>query len=201
MKIITIDGYSAAGKSTQTQRLTEHYGGLNIEQIEGKFWTMFDLTRLLFTLAEFEYLSDDMTELLRAGMLYRMMVSNGKRHGYDILIIDEFFGTHLLRFANNIRFFREMLTVQSGIEPVASFFIDVPTNERHTRKFYRGSKFNEETISINLDTAVISDEDRRTTEQWLALSEQIPYLHIIDGTQPIDAVSKEIISIVDQTHG
>ena len=45
---------------------------------------------------------------------------------------------------------------------------------------------------------MISDEDRRTTERWVALSEQIPYLHIIDGTQSIDAVSKEIISIIDQ---
>ena len=48
---------------------------------------------------------------------------------------------------------------------------------------------------------VISDKDRRNTEKWVALSEQIPYLHIIDGTQSVDAVFKEIISIIDQTHG
>ena len=151
MKIITIDGYSGAGKSTQTQRLAEHYSGLNIEQIEDRFWTMFDLTRLLFTLAEFEYLSDDMTELLRGSILYRMMVSNGKKCGCDILIIEEFFWAHFLRFANNIRFFRDMLAAHSGIEPIASFFIDVPTNERHTRRFYRNNKYNHQ-IFIDLDT-------------------------------------------------
>ena len=196
MKIITLDGRSGAGKSTQTALLLEHYSGLNIGQIEGKFWTMFDLTRLLFNLAEFEYLSDDMTELLRTGILYRMIVSNGKKHGYDRLIIEEFFGAHFLRFANNIRFFRDMLTAHSGIEPAASFYIDVPHNERYTRTFYRDSGHDDETISINLDTSVISNEDRYTTEKWVALSEQIPYLHIIDGTQSVDAVSKEIISII-----
>ena len=92
-----------------------------------------------------------------------------------------------------------MLTVESGIEPVASFFIDVPINECNTRTFYRGRDPNDETMSINLDREVISDGDRHNTEQWAALSERIPYLHIIDGTQSIDAVSKEIISIVDQT--
>ena len=44
---------------------------------------------------------------------------------------------------------------------------------------------------------VISDKDRHTTKRWVALSEQIPYLHIINGTQSIDAISKEIISIID----
>lgn len=198
MKIITIDGRSGAGKSTQTARLLEHYSGLNIEQIEGKFWTMFELTRLLFKSSDFEHLSDDTTELLRAGILYRMMVSNGKKHGYDILIIEEFFGAHFLRFTSNIRFFRDMLTIRSGREPVASFYIDVPNNERHRRTFYRDTNDDKATISIDIDTSVISDEDRHNTEKWVALSEQIPYLHIIDGTQSIDAVSKKIISIVDQ---
>ena len=78
MKIVTLDGGSGAGKSTQTRLLLEHYNELNIEQIECRFQTMFGLTKLLFDLGGFEHLSDDMTELLRVGMFYRMMVSNGK---------------------------------------------------------------------------------------------------------------------------
>ena len=62
MKIITLDGGSGAGKSTQTHLLLEHYNELNIGQIEGRFRTMFGLTRLFFDSAEFKYLSDDMTE-------------------------------------------------------------------------------------------------------------------------------------------
>ena len=197
MKIITLDGGSGAGKSTQTRLLLEHYNGLNIGQIEGRFRTMFGLTRLFFNLEEFKYLSDDMTELLRVGMFYRMMVSNGKKHGYDILIIEEFFWAGFLRLANNIRFFREMLTAQSGIEPVASFYIDVPDNERAIRRINREAHYHKERVSIDLDTGVISNSDRRNTEKWVALSEQIPYLHIIDGTQSVDAVFKEIISIID----
>ena len=199
MKIITFDGLSGAGKSTQTKRLVEHYSGLNVGQIEGKFWTMFELTRLLFNSGDFEHLSDDMTELLQAGILYRMMVSNGKKHRYDILILEELIGSHFLRFTNNIRFFREMLTVKSGVEPAASFYIDVPLNELYRRRFHRAAKHYKGTISIDVDTSVIPNEDRRITEKWVALSEQIPYLHIIDGTQSIDAVFEEIISIIDQT--
>ena len=197
MKIITLDGGSGAGKSTQTHLLLEHYNELNIEQIEGRFRTMFGLTRLFFDSAEFKYLSDDMTELLRVGMFYRMMVSNGKKHGYDILIIEEFFWAGFLRLANNIGFFREMLTAQSGIEPVASFYIDVPTNERAIRRINRAAHYHKKRVSIDLDTGVISNSDRRNTEKWVGLSEQIPYLHIIDGTQSVDAVFKEIISIID----
>ena len=199
MKIITLDGGSGAGKSTQTGLLLEHYSALNIEQVKGRFRTIRDVTKLLFNLAGFEHLSDSMTELLRAGMLYRMMVSYGEKHGCDILIIEEFFWAHFLRFTNNIRFFREMLTAHSGKEPIASFLIDVPTNERQERTFYRDNKHYNKPISINSNLCIISDKDRQIADHWVALSEQIPYLHIIDGTQSVDAVSKEIISIVDQT--
>ena len=199
MKIITFDGRSGAGKSTQMGLLLEHYSGLNIGQIEGKLWTMFELTRLLFNSGDFEHLSDDMTEMLRVGMLYRMIVSSEKKHGYDILILEDFFGAHFLRFTNDVRFFREMLTVKSGREPAASFYIDVPHNERHRRRFHRAAKHDNGIMSTDVDTSVILDSDRRTTEEWVALSEQIPYLHIIDGTQSIDAVFEEIISIIDQT--
>ena len=58
MKIVTLDGGSGAGKSTQTRLLLEHYNELNIEQIEGRFWTIRDVTKRLFNLAEFKYLSD-----------------------------------------------------------------------------------------------------------------------------------------------
>ena len=203
MKIITFDGRSGAGKSTQSKLLAEHYSGLNIERIGHIIWRFQYLTDELFDLAGFDYsYVDGMPEMLRFGMLYRMMVSYGKRRGCDILIIDDFFLKDLRNSANRpyfddkARLFRDMLTLDSGIEPVASFVIDVPVNESNTRTFYRDTNHNNETISINLDTGMISDEDRYTTEKWAALSEKIPYLHIIDGTQPVDAVSKEIISII-----
>ena len=204
MKVITFDGRSGAGKSTQSNLLVKHFSELHVEKIGHIFWRMKYLTDELFDLAGFDYsYIDGMPEMLRVGMLYRMMLSYGKRHERDILIIDDFFLKSLRENVNplyldeKIRFFRDMLTVQSGIEPVASFFIDVSVNECNTRTFYRDSHFNNETISINLDTSVVSEEDNYTTEKWLALSERIPYLHIIDGTQSIDAVSKEIISIIE----
>ena len=202
MKIITVDGYSGAGKSTQTHLLLEHYNEFDSHRIRRQFRKIQYLADRLFDLSGCPF-TDDTPRLLWYVTFYRMMVSYGETHGCQLLILDEFF---LKPFSENInpsylddgvRFFRDMLTFQSGREPVASFFIDVPANKRHTRTFYRDTNHNNETISIDLDADVISDEDHHTTEQWVALSEQIPYLHIIDGTQPIDTVSKEIISIID----
>lgn len=204
MKIVTLDGHSGAGKSTQAQRLAEHYSELNIEQIGHIIWRFQYLTDELFSLAGFDYsLVHGLPEILRFGMLYRMMVSYGKRHERDLLIIDDFFLKDLRNsasrpcFGDKVRLFREMLTLDSGIEPVASFYIDVPYNECYTRTFYRDNEHDDTQISIDLDTNIMSDSDRHSTKRWVALSEQIPYLHIIDGTQSIDAVSKEIISIIE----
>ena len=202
MNIITFDGHLGAGKSTQIELLVKHYSGVNIEQAGDRFWRIQYIVEQLFNFADSPITSDTL-RLLWYAMLYRMMVSYGEKHKLDLLILEESFFLSLLnmnpsRLDDEIRFFRDMLTFQSGIEPVASFFIDIPANECGRRRFYRGDIVDRnEAISINLDTSIISDEDRHTTERWVALSEQIPYLHIIDGTQSIDAVSKEIISIVD----
>ena len=202
MKIITLDGLSGAGKSTQMGLLLEHYNEFDSHRIRRQFRRIQHLAEQLFELASCP-LTDYKLRLLWYVMFYRMMVSYGETHGCQLLILDEFFLKPLSEDINpsdlddEVRFFRDMLAFQSGREPAASFFIDVPANKRHTRTFYRDTNHNRETISIDLDTDVISDEDRYTTEQWKALSEKIPYLHIIDGTQSTDAVSKEIISIID----
>ena len=202
MKIVTLDGYSGAGKSTQMALLLEHYNEFDSRRIRRQFRQTQYLADKLFDLSGCPF-TDDTPRLLWYVMFYRMMVSYGETHGCQLLILDEFFLKPLSENMNpsdlddGVRFFREMLTFQSGREPAASFFIDVPANKRQTRTFYRDTNHDNETISINLDRDVISDEDRYTTEKWVALSERIPYLHIIDGTQPVDAISKEIISIVD----
>ena len=204
MNIMTFDGHPGAGKSTQIELLVKHYSGLNIEQAGDRFWRIQYIAEQLFNYAG-SPVTGDTLKLLWYAMLYRMMVSYGERHKLDLLILEESFFRSLLNMNpscldDNVRFFRDMLNAQSGIEPVASFYFNVPNNERGRRRFYRGDIIdNNETISINLDTSVISDEDRHTAERWVTLSEKIPYLHIVDGTQSIDAVSKEIISIIDQT--
>ena len=150
MKIITIDGHPGAGKSTQTKRLLEHYSELNIGEMGDKFRETHGLMKAAFVLADFGHLLDDMTELLRCAIPYRLMVSHAKEHGYDMLFIEEYFGTYCLRFANNIRLFRDMLTARSGIEPVASFYIDVPENELARRRVNREAQLYNAGVSIDL---------------------------------------------------
>ena len=199
LKIITLDGYPCAGKSAQTYRLFEHYSGLNIGEMGEKFWRIHNFIGTAFTLAGFDRFLDDMTEMLSYVISYRLMVSHEKEHGYDMLFIQESFGLHAMKFRRHVRLLREILTAISDIEPVASFYIDVPENERAVRRINKEANHYRERVSVDLDTGVISDEDRNNTEKWRTLSEEIPYLHIIDGTQSIDVTSKEIISIIDQT--
>ena len=92
MKIVTFDGHSGAGKSTQARHLAEHYSELNIKQIGKDILAMTGITDRLFNLAGFGYSTiNGVPDLLRLGMLYRMMLSYEKEHECDLLIIDEYF--------------------------------------------------------------------------------------------------------------
>ncbi len=116
-----------------------------------------------------------------------------ERDGY--VIADWFWNTIVLfgTDASVLAAFRTLLQAYDGYEPIASFYLTVPTPERRRRLLTRNPKFPRRMQRT-------SEEDNSTDAQRLRVAEwlqsKVPYFHIIDGTLSEDIVQNKVMSIL-----
>ena len=193
---LTIDGLSGAGKTVQASKIAKRF------ELKHVSIDMFiDLLRNIEFLATEAHHDNTFTAVLRNLMFIRLMRG---QWGNDFVLADNFFRTIGSFWRNRaemervLDFFREGLLIERGKEPDASFYLHVDARHRELRRLYRDEKqlntYKLENVSI---TTEHNSDDLRSLEfnQWLA--ERLPYFHIIDGSQPEEKVTADIIGIVE----
>ena len=195
--IITIDGLSGAGKTTQAHNLSQLLGIPHVST---------DSPSLIMREVCWAYTHNHgdhhFVSLLRNLLLFRFMQEGDRGWGQDFICADNFFRM-LTRFYRKperdeyLSFFRRCLTMDAGQEPVASFYLHVLASERELRRIYREQqKYNTFKFEdLKISTAHNSDDaDFREFFQWL--QERVPYIHIIDGAQPEEKVTADMMKIL-----
>ena len=199
--IITFDGHSGAGKTTQASKIASL---LNLKRVV--------LTSLIRITSEFYVgaverfpweLSFD--NVLRNLSIFRGM-QQGQRGWNKGFVLDDDFFKVLVEFrrskekAEILNLFRKALVIENGREPDASFYLHVDSAERQTRRIYRDQKdspniYHVDEIKIS-NTAAPQEHEHFNFWEWLA--SEVPYLHIIDGTQDEETVTSDIVTILGE---
>ena len=193
--MITFDGHSGAGKTTQ---------GYKIAQILGvQTCTLSPMQ----TITEHYYKAavgvnpSGFSRILRDAGIIRAMQRGPRgwgQEGKPFVIANGFF-RNLLPFRNSdkldliLDLFRKALYLEGGKEPDASFFLNVSYAECASRVIYRNID--------GVDELKISGkgiEGDESIKFWEYLASKLPYLHIINGAQEKEAVTRDIVGILRQ---
>ena len=191
--MITFDGISGAGKSTQSNKLGKLLNipvctMVPIQNITNEYYRMVVGTHP----RGFSYILRDLS-IIRTMQL--------KPHGWKRnIVVDNFFRS-LADFRESkdieaaIDVFRKSLYIAGGIEPVASFYLDVPRVKCSERLIRRN---NPSLIDFSKAKNPDAERDWDISFQafWQNLASKLPYLHIIDGTQAEEVVTAEILDIL-----
>ena len=191
--IITIDGYRASGKTTQAKKLTEILG----IPVFSRWYSLLHMKTAILNNANLKprHLSKLFGTLQ---LLYAYPLKDG--------IIEDSFWTGLRDFKEEqldgaIDLFMSALHLGGLSNRIISFLLDVPRFQAETRFYERVAEDrplkpkNIELIADKLDL----DKPHRLF--WNSLAERVPFLHIIDGTAPIDEVTQTMMTIIKSTHG
>ena len=193
--IITIDGFSGAGKTTQARALSERLA-IPMVSIDAEF----ALLKSVFLLARrFSKLSS-FTTVLSAVTTIRAM---REKWGRDFILADHFFRMLTPAWQNGVidevlDVFRSVLTCWGGEEPIASFYLHMDGNEREKRRFYREAESRNAYELNEIDISIKNDIDQIFLDMCEYLTPKVPYLHIINGNQDRKKVTADILEVLGE---
>ena len=193
--IITFDGHSGSGKTTQSIKVARHLG---LECVS--FWTLQEIVDM-YLLQVAGTPSKGIASVLRNLMAIRGMQDGHKgwnqHKGY---VFENGFFSILSGFYNSgekdlmLDLFLKALRLCNGQEPVLSFLLKttyVESMYRVYRRQGRGSFLKE-----RQDIDEYAKRDDKWSKFWEWLDSQLPYLYIIDGMQPEESVTADIMQIL-----
>ena len=193
--MITFDGYSGAGKTTQGYKIAELLG------VQSCTLSPMQTITDHYYKAAVGAKPSGFSRILRDVGIIRAMQQGTRcwgQGGGHFVIANGFF-CNLLPFRNSDRLdlildlFRKALYLEGGKEPDASFFLNVSYAECASRVIYRNIDGVEE-----VKIAGKGSEGDESIKFWEYLASQLPYLHIINGAQEKEAVTRDIVGILRQ---
>ena len=207
-KLITFDGRSGSGKTTQSEKIAELLGM--------KCMSFFEMYRTIVGLRDALVSNDNNSDGSGFLVLQHLAMVRGlfdgrttwSRHPKGVVIDGGMFsvlplfnqeGEIDMRYEHqrsDINLFRQCLSFRGGIEPEASFYLRVDPETTVERVVGRisGHPTTNEPIALEAGTkeAIVRQEGT-----WDFRAAEIPYLHIIDASGSEEATTKRILSILE----
>ena len=189
--MITFDGHSGAGKSTQSRKIASLLG---VDVVLNESLKI--MVRNYFRAIYDGYQNHIGPIALEASIIRSMGTSK------HFIIEDHCFGClHGVWESDNfddvLDLFVKILTINNGREPLASFYLDVPLDFSYARIINR-KRSGDGLSPTEQPKPVYSNSDIEYLKFWEYLSSKLPYLYIIGGTQDEDTVTDEIVSILQK---
>ena len=199
---ITIDGLSGSGKSTQCDAVRK--------LLDWRVWQVDELRVAFhfFLNKVFRGISDIDTVTIPYNISLTCALIKSRIGNF---ILDDHFWRIFWNYYKDhgkektklfIQCFIEMLRSNIDEVPIASFYLSTPSRFRFVRKVNRYSNYlidSDFHIDKNTITANNDDENDILLEYFEWLKEFCDFIHIIDGTQPIEAITSEIVEITNDS--
>lgn len=197
--IITIDGYSGSGKSTQAKKISE---ALEIPVANAA--SVVSSVRIL-RMEGLTLHRARIANLFDALCMYRLVIAKYKRN----VIVEECLFYPFFHFDKSskhqaslsdetINWFIESMVIDSRQypdgHPIASFYLFTSQRTSEIRRFKRAYKGYE----INIDCAEGDYHKDPRFRFWKKLECKIPFLHVIDGMQTEAEVTADIMAILEK---
>ena len=185
--ILTLDGHSGAGKTTQAAILSKKLG----IPVSPPDW--FHVNQTIEYIMKFynegHIAMSHESEIYRHLMVYHSMPMNHR------IIDDGLF--YRFRFYEHDDFdkaldiFNQGMSLGANKAPSASFLLDIPLHIANCRSVMRTAA----DVRFSNISVASADQDKNKPIQkvWKRIEDAIPYFHIIDGTMPVDAVTTAIL--------
>ena len=194
--MITFDGHSGAGKTTQAGKIAKLLGSQTC--------SLFPMQTIanLFYHAAVGARPSSFSCMLRDVEIIRAMQHGprgwGQQGEHFVIANGFFYSLSPFRYSDELDLmldlFRKALYLDGGKEPAASFFLNVSHAECASRLIYRNNDGVEE-LKIS-GKQNIRDEEQ--IKFWEYLASKLPYLHIINGAQEKEVVTHDIVEILYQ---